>query len=350
MASEAARGHTASADRIHRKNAPLALAVSAFLAITAVLPLTESANRLGVLLTAASVFAVTVIWYLAVPPTALGDRRVVVFAVLVQPCAVVLLAFTGGVSSPYFAYTLLPVLITVYAPRARHTFVVAVATAISLGVVAAISPSDEPAAIVASRLGNRLLEIAAFVIFTAFVGRGLRTARQALATRATELANERSRAMRLAMSDPLTGLYNRRYSDDVLRRLIAEAIRGRSFSVVAIDLDGLKRLNDSRGHAAGDEVLARLGGILRRELRGGDVAVRTGGDEFVVLLPSTGADEAARVAERVRSAVRDADWSAFGGGVSVSVGWAEWRTGMDAEDVIRAADSRLYEAKRARTT
>lgn len=339
----------AYADRVRRASAPLALAVSAFLALTAVLPITENENRLGVLLTAASLFAVTIVWYLAVPPRAFGDRRVVVFAVLVQPCAVVLLAFTGGVSSPYFAYTLLPLLVTVYSPRTRHTFVVAGATVISLVITATVSVSDEPAVVVASRLANRILEVAAFVLFTAFVGRVLRAARQTLAARASELADERSRAMQLAMSDALTGLYNRRYADDVLARLIAEAIRGRSFSVVALDLDGLKRLNDSLGHGAGDEVLARLGGVLRREVRGGDVPVRTGGDEFVVLLPGTGTDEAARVAERVRSAVRDEDWSAFGGAVSVSVGVAEWRTGMDAEDVIRAADERLYEAKRART-
>jgi diguanylate cyclase (GGDEF)-like protein len=335
------------AERIRRTNERLAVAVCAIFAVTGLLPITQPENRVGVLWTAGLFLLLTLVWFRFVPPTALGHRRVLAFSLLVQPIIVVLLSLTGGNDSVYFPYLLLAVMITVYSPNTRHTLVVGAASAIALVVVAIFGLRSDPLQTVAMRLATELLQLLAFVLFTAFAGRALREARRAITLRAEELASERANAMRLAFTDTLTGLSNRRYAEDLLKRLVFEAARGRPFSVVALDLDGLKRINDTLGHAAGDRVLARVGEILRLQLRGADVPIRQGGDEFLALLPGTREDQARAVGERLRTAVRDDDWSTVGLPASVSVGVAEWRSGESGDDVVKAADTRLYEAKRA---
>ncbi len=349
--TEAARESAAYAARIRQTNERLALSVAALFALTALLPITADNDRSGVLGTAALLVVLTLLWFHFVPPTALGDRRVVFFAVLLQPVVImviILLTLTGGNDSPYFPYFLLPVLVTVYAPRTRHTLVIGGASAVSLVLIALLGRGDAPALLVAGRLITDLLELVAFVLFTAFAGRALRDARRAITNRAELLAAEREDAVRLAYTDTLTGLHNRRYADDLLKRLVSEAGRGRTFSVLALDLDGLKKLNDAHGHAAGDRALARIGELLLLQLRGADVPIRVGGDEFLALLPGTRVEQSRIVGERLRTAVAGADWTAVGAPVSISFGAAEWQTGQTGEDVVKAADAQLYEAKRAR--
>src|SRR5438093_10765262 len=348
--TEAALEGAAYAERIRRTNERLALAVCAIFAVTGLLPITQEENRAGVLLTAVVFFLLTLAWFRVVPSTVLGDRRVVVFAILVQPVVVLLLSLTGGNESPYFPYLLLSVLVTVYSPRTGHTLLVGAVSAAGLLVVAIVDRGGTDPTLVVGRLATELLQLLAFVLFTAFAGRALREARRAITARAEELADERTSAMQLAFTDTLTGLYNRRYAEDLLKRLGSEAARGRPFSVLALDLDGLKRLNDTLGHAAGDRVLEQIGKLLRLQLRGADVPIRVGGDEFLALLPGTREDQAKAVGERLRIAVRDDDWSAIGLPVSISVGAAEWRSGQSGDDVVKAADARLYEAKRALAT
>lgn len=346
--TEATREGAAYAERIRRINERLALAVCAIFAVTGLLPITEEQDRAGVLFTALGFLVLILVWFHLVPPTALGDRRVFVFCLLVQPVAILLLTLTGGNDSIYFPYLLLSVMVTVYSPRTRHTLVVGAVSAVGLLVVAIIDRGSAPLALVAGRLATELLQLLAFVLFTTFAGRALRDARQAITARAEELADERTDAMELAFTDTLTGLFNRRYAEDLLKRLVFEAARGRPFSVVALDLDGLKRINDTLGHATGDRVLARIGALLRLQLRGADVPIRQGGDEFLALLPGTREDQANAVGERLRVAIQGDDWSAIGVPVSVSVGAGEWRSGQSGEDVIKVADAHLYEAKRAR--
>jgi len=348
--TEAARESAAYAERIRRTNERLALSVAALFALIGLLPLTQPQHRVGVFWTAAVLLLVTLTWFHLVPPAAFGSRRVVIFGLLLQPVVIVLLSLTGGNESPYLPFFLLPVLVTVYSPSTRHTLVIGAVSAASLIAVGLIARGNDPTELIAARLATDLLELLAFVLFTALAGRALRDARRAITARAEELANERSSAMELAFTDPLTGLYNRRYAEDLLKRLVSEAARGRPFSVLALDLDGLKRLNDTLGHAGGDRVLVRIGELLRLQLRGADVPIRVGGDEFLALLPGTREDQAKAVGERLRAAIRDDDWSAIGRPVSVSIGAAEWRTGQSGEDVMKAADARLYEAKRALTT
>jgi len=151
-----------------------------------------------------------------------------------------------------------------------------------------------------------------------------------------------------AITDDLTGLYNRRFLDTQLRMLDTAASRsGRGYAILAMDLDGLKRVNDAFGHQAGDRALQEFARALVSSLRGSDVAVRAGGDEFLALLPDTELPEARAAGERVRTAVARHYATAPEMALGVSVGIAEWRDGRSAEDVLTAADELLYAGKRA---
>jgi diguanylate cyclase (GGDEF)-like protein len=326
----------------------LAVVVCGIFALIAFLPFTEDRYRAGLLVTSALLFILVMGWLRLVPAGRFGDRAVLAFGLLLQPIVIVLLTLTDGIESPFLPYFLLPVLMTVYSPRTRHTFVMATAATVSLLVIAVLDREAEIGVQVAERLSFDLIELAVFVAFAAGIGRALRDARHAMVTRAEALAAEREDAVRLANTDTLTGLYNRRYADDLLLRLASEAQRGRPFSVIALDVDGMKQVNDARGHEAGDRVLMRIAEVLRLQLRGADIAVRVGGDEFLALLPGTREVHAQAVAERLRRAVAERDWSDLGAAISISSGAAEWQTGQGGVDVVNAADERLYEAKRAR--
>lgn len=158
---------------------------------------------------------------------------------------------------------------------------------------------------------------------------------------------------RLSLTDPLTGLWNYRYLRQSLRREVERATRfGRMLSVLALDLDRFKHVNDTHGHAAGDRVLVEFARRIRGEIREVDLAFRLGGEEFVVLLPETDAVGAATVAERLGAAVRDTP-IAVGGlaapvlvPVTVSIGVAVHPDhGGTGQEVLNAADEALYAAK-----
>jgi diguanylate cyclase (GGDEF)-like protein len=345
--AESARERADYASRIRHQNERLAYGVAAFLILTAALPVTQVDDQVGVLLAGALVFVLSVVWFRLLPATAFGDRRVMAFGILTQPCVVVLLAFTGGVQSEYFPFALLLVVTTVFSPRARHTIVVAAVTVVSVAVVALVAPASDSSVRI-DDLSVWLLEIIGFAALAAMIGRTLRASRSAIAARADELDALRGRAEALSFTDSLTGLYNRRFADDALERLIADAGRGRMFSLAVFDLDEFKRLNDSRGHAAGDVVLVDFARLLRAGLRGADVPVRMGGDEFLILLPGTGLAQAILVVERLRAAAGDARWGAPDALVTVSSGIAQWTPGQSAEGLLQSADRSLYIAKRAR--
>ncbi|MEU4379103.1 diguanylate cyclase [Micromonospora echinofusca] len=163
-------------------------------------------------------------------------------------------------------------------------------------------------------------------------------------------------AQRLSLTDPLTGLWNYRYLRESIRREVERATRfGRMLSVLALDLDRFKAVNDTYGHAAGDAVLAEFARRVRGEIREVDLAFRQGGEEFVLLLPETDARGAAIVAERLGAAVRDAPIAAGGHGgaavaigVTVSIGIAVHPDhGGTGQQVLDAADDALYAAKAA---
>jgi diguanylate cyclase (GGDEF)-like protein len=148
---------------------------------------------------------------------------------------------------------------------------------------------------------------------------------------------------KIARTDPLTGLRNHRAFHDDLARELRRASRGPTpLSLVMLDLDNLKTLNDSQGHQAGDERLQALASALRTAHRAGDTAFRIGGDEFAVVLPRGDAEAAAAVARRLRDAI-----DALDPRVSASVGIAVHPDdGTDREALLGRADARLYAMKR----
>ncbi|HZG98605.1 MAG TPA: diguanylate cyclase [Nocardioidaceae bacterium] len=160
---------------------------------------------------------------------------------------------------------------------------------------------------------------------------------------------------RLAVTDGLTGLYNRRFITELLTIEVDRALRGqRPLSVIAIDIDHFKRINDTHGHPVGDAVLGEVGRRLSGALRGSDVLARTGGEEFLVLAHDTDAVEVLDVAERIRQAVGTSDvvlnpTSAHpklpGVRVTVSIGLATLEEGDSYDSLSRRADRALYAAK-----
>jgi diguanylate cyclase (GGDEF)-like protein/PAS domain S-box-containing protein len=151
------------------------------------------------------------------------------------------------------------------------------------------------------------------------------------------------------MRDPLTGMYNRRYLDDALPGEIARAIRERTpLSLMMVDIDHFKRVNDTHGHQAGDEVLKMLADILRSEARRSDVACRYGGEEFVLLLPKMNLESASLRAERWRQMFAEMELPVENGKLrcTLSVGIAVFpEHGNSAEDLLRNGDRALYLAK-----
>lgn len=153
-------------------------------------------------------------------------------------------------------------------------------------------------------------------------------------------------SQRLAAVDELTGLFNRRFLDVYLAKELKRAQRyGETFSVLFVDLDDFKAVNDSHGHAAGDRVLETTGREIQGLLREEDFAARYGGEEFLVVLPHTDTDGAARFSERLSSRLAAVDFPHHAR-VTYSGGIAAYPThGSSIEQLLRVADSALYQAK-----
>lgn len=149
-----------------------------------------------------------------------------------------------------------------------------------------------------------------------------------------------------ALRDPLTGLYNRRYMEDTLQRVVRLAERERQdVSVIMIDLDHFKRLNDQHGHSKGDAVLRDSAAAVVNQLRETDVACRYGGEELIVVLPNCGIEIAAQKAERIRQSI-EALSEPNGAQVSASFGVSTFpTTATGMKDLVANADAALYRAK-----
>jgi diguanylate cyclase (GGDEF)-like protein len=152
---------------------------------------------------------------------------------------------------------------------------------------------------------------------------------------------------RLAITDELTGLYNRRHFGTRVAEEIARSRRhGRPFSLLFLDIDHFKRINDTYGHVVGDRILADLGKLLHRWARSSDLLARYGGEEFVVLLPETETSPALAAADRLRQAVEEHSFPRRKR-LTVSIGVASYPADGQAEDeLLKVADQALYQAKR----
>ncbi|MFC0239874.1 GGDEF domain-containing protein [Rhodopseudomonas telluris] len=161
----------------------------------------------------------------------------------------------------------------------------------------------------------------------------------------------RSEVENLALVDDLTGIANRRHLLQRMQEQCAMSMRsGEAFAVLAIDLDGFKAINDSHGHAAGDECLRRFARAAQSRLRPGDLLARTGGDEFCVVMPATTLREGAMFARFIIEESRSLTQQDGDGKITIaaSIGVAQWtfQVGLHPERLIAAADAALYNAKK----
>jgi diguanylate cyclase (GGDEF)-like protein len=151
----------------------------------------------------------------------------------------------------------------------------------------------------------------------------------------------------LAVTDALTGVYNRRKLDEALATEVERSLRyNRPLSIIMLDLDGLKMINDNLGHSVGDEALRLVAEAIRSQIRKVDLPTRFGGDEFLVLLPEVDLTVASRIADRICATIVNAQIE--GGPLSVSAGVVQLsESNATPEEFIKAADQALYKAKRS---
>ncbi|MCK4485711.1 MAG: diguanylate cyclase [Desulfobacterales bacterium] len=154
----------------------------------------------------------------------------------------------------------------------------------------------------------------------------------------------------MTITDDLTKLYNMRHFYSQLQLEMDRALRYKgSLSLLLLDLDGFKQYNDTYGHPEGDQILIRLGDVIRECLRKSDTAYRYGGDEFMVILPETRGGEARNVAERIRASFASVNPYRISDGnvdVTLSVGVVEYQPGEDLSGFVKKADQTMYQAKR----
>jgi diguanylate cyclase (GGDEF)-like protein len=153
-----------------------------------------------------------------------------------------------------------------------------------------------------------------------------------------------------SIRDALTGLFNRRYLEETLERELSRARRtNASLGLIMMDLDHFKHFNDTFGHEAGDVLLREVGRLLQETVRGGDVACRYGGEEFVVILPEASAETTRLRAERLRESIKHLYVTQRGqsiGSVTASIGVGTFpQNGTTGDALVKAADTALYLAK-----
>jgi diguanylate cyclase (GGDEF)-like protein len=162
-----------------------------------------------------------------------------------------------------------------------------------------------------------------------------------------KLQQREAQIVAASLTDPLTGVGNRRRLEQALAMEVSRADRsGGSLCAFMADLDHFKRVNDTHGHEAGDKVLASFGDVLRRRTRATDIVARFGGEEFVVLMPTTSLEVATAIAERIREVVAALRIEPLPEPITASFGVAERAAGEPGDGLLRRADVALYEAKR----
>lgn len=235
----------------------------------------------------------------------------------------------SGYEYGFSLFYLLPILLMGWARGTRAGLVIAVGAALTWLVVDRLQPEHFSTTYAA--YWNAAIRLGTFSVTALLVGH-LR------------------REVGAARTDILTGLPNRRAFVEAMEAEIARARRyKRGFSVLYLDADGFKRLNDTQGHQAGNEALRATAQVLRASLRDTDLAARLGGDEFAVLLPETGASEASGLTRRLEQALRTA-LVAKGFDLGFSVGTASYEHDVPASvaAALSAADESMYAVKRSR--
>ncbi|MBI5335036.1 MAG: GGDEF domain-containing protein [Burkholderiales bacterium] len=226
--------------------------------------------------------------------------------------------------------------------RASYLYAVAL-MAVVMSIMAVSSPEDYPAGI---ELAHFIL-VATTLPVISVLGDQLSAMRHRLKSQKAELEDAFMRIQEMAIRDELTGLYNRRYMLEVIAQQIQRLERsGASFSLVILDLDHFKRINDTLGHAVGDQVLRHFAQVARKNLRQTDVIARWGGEEFLVLLPDTPGDQGIQGVQRMRASLEEGPLVQKPEvKVTFSAGLTEFQPGETLEQAIERADQALYQAK-----
>ncbi|MGJ4898802.1 MULTISPECIES: GGDEF domain-containing protein [unclassified Bradyrhizobium] len=224
-------------------------------------------------------------------------------------------------------------------------------TFLAIGLAGLFLLTDKPLGMPHDSGLERLATLLVFLLTIAgcmFLGIFSSALRETLYQRGQKLKEAYRRIEELAEIDELTGALNRRSIMDVLDEEMAQARQGgQPCSVVLIDLDWFKRINDTHGHPTGDDVLRTFAITIFANIRGSDRFGRYGGEEFLLVLPGAPADAAARLAERLRQIIAGLDWSAFSTGLQVtfSAGVATPRGDETADSLLARADRALYDSK-----
>ncbi len=270
------------------------------------------------------------------PSAGLGHWRLTLEALASVAFLTALVMLSGGFASPYFfGYVLLVGAAALWSSGFGPTLLAAVASSAYVLAVLIAGPLPLAAGALAQVAFN-LVALSLITYVGAVIGREQRSARED--------------ALRLSRFDLLTGLHSRAFLAASLDQEIRRAARtGRPFSLLLVDLDGLKAANDRYGHDSGDRLLRAVAEVLHGDVRVTDVAARYGGDEFVLLLPETEISGAALVADKVRVDIARISLSHSGGVIrtSASIGLVSFpHDGRTAAELMRKADLAMYEAKR----
>jgi diguanylate cyclase (GGDEF)-like protein len=224
-------------------------------------------------------------------------------------------------------------------------------TAMAFGLAGLFLLTDKP---IAMPHGNYIERFATMTVFILTIGRCMfigifsSAMRQSLYKSGVDLKEAYKRIEELSELDDLTGSFNRRCIMGMLDEEIASAHRSKTTcSIALIDLDWFKRINDTHGHPTGDEVLRTFAITVFANIRPIDKFGRYGGEEFLLLLPDTQNEGAARILDRLRAIIADLDWSAFSPGmqVTISAGVATLKPNETPDIILARADSALYAAK-----
>lgn len=245
------------------------------------------------------------------------------------------LYFTGGLGSPLTNLYYLPVIVSALTLGQA-------ATLLQMGLIAAcyifLGYSDNVAFLSLSLIGNLAADLAPMVL-VAYITTML----------SADILNALARVKLISETDELTGIYNVRAFNTIAAQEFQQASRyRRSLSLMMIDSDALKRVNDTYGHEAGDKLIRACVAGLRGAIKSTDTIARYGGDEFVCLLPGAAAGDAARIGERIRARIADTPLLIDGANIpiSVSIGVASYPADGDKLDVLaRNADKALYLSK-----
>jgi diguanylate cyclase (GGDEF)-like protein len=309
------------------------LSSTAIVAATGLWP----ANQPAILILLALGGLFVVIVHDLLPSDILGPAKFVVEGSVAITLSTLLVALTGGVSSPFFfAY---PLIVAGAALVISPPITVALASAAALGYALAVvagSAADTKLTAAAATVGVNLTALVLLAYAAMVIAREQRRTRDA--------------AIRLSTVDPLTGLFNRTFFFAAIGREIARCARsGRGFCLLMMDLDDLKAINDRLGHHQGDRVLRGVGDVISDGVRKIDTAARYGGDEFVVLLPETDPTGAFVLAEKIRRGVNALaiDQATPGSHPSLSIGVVSFPgDGRTSDELMISADEAMYASKR----